>query len=1129
MVFHKDNSTNGLNNDDPFWFKDAIIYELHVKAFFDSADDGIGDFKGLTQKLDYLEELGVNTLWLLPFYPSPFRDDGYDISDYRGLHPQYGTLKDFRIFLREAHRRGLRVLTELVVNHTSDQHRWFQAAQRAKPNSVKRNYYVWSDSDKKYSNTRIIFCDTEKSNWTWDPLAQAYYWHRFYHHQPDLNLNNPRVVQEVVKIMRYWLDMGVDGFRLDAVPYLCVCEGTSNENLPETHQVIKQFRTAIDRRYRGKILLAEANQWPEDVRPYFAQGDECHMAFHFPLMPRVFMALCKEDRTPIVDIMQRTPEIPDNCQWAVFLRNHDELTLEMVSEDERDYMYRQYAVDPRMRLNLGIRRRLAPLVENSLRRLELLNSFLFSFPGSPVIYYGDEIGMGDNIFLGDRDSVRTPMQWSSDRNAGFSRADPARLYLPLVMDPVYGYQTVNVEAQERSPSSVLNFMKRLIALRRQYKAFARGTLEFLQPKNKKILAYLRRYYDEIILCVANLSRHSQPAEIDLSRFDGWVLMELFGRTEFLRISSQPYFFTLGPHSFYWFRLEQAVQPLELSLPEEKQAEQPPTIMMEAILPDFLQQKALRPEMRDVIAAYITKQHWFHGKLRQINSLKIADTTTIGSYVHLVTVNLTYDDQKSESYFLPLRVASGPAANRLARKVPHKVVALIKTPTTVALLLDAMYDPRSCQLLLAAIHHQREFTTSLSARIAGHHTGFIKKELRKKLTLSAVRAIETPQRSTAVVFGEKLILKLHRLLSSGLSPELELTRCLTEQGLFFNFPRSAGWLQSKSSEGETSILASLEEFIPNDEDAWSFALTLFDKYFASVSSKQTETYTRQFHDQSLKALVASADFAPVVPPLAECAKLAETLGKLTAEFHICLAGNCQDPRFAPQPVTADYLEVHATEVLRKSGSAVKLLSRRLHEVPENLRNAAQTFLNNEAMVSESIRSIESSLKRACAAGQISALRCHNDLHLGQFLKQREEFYIFDFEGDPTQPLEERIRKHAPQRDLASLLFSFSSAVYTSLSHQAESIKELKDIDSLLNAASLLSKTVSVYAVRGYLAVLENKNITFCSADNFFSLFRLFCFESHMLNLEQALTERLKDQQIFLLAAVDLILAEVKAKL
>jgi len=545
--------------DEALWYKDAVIYQLHVKAFADSSNDGIGDLEGLTQRLDYIASLGVTAVWLLPFYPSPLRDDGYDIADFTDVHPDYGTRRQFRTFVRAAHRRGLRVITELVVNHTSDQHPWF-IESRASRESPKRDWYVWSDDDHRYSDTRIIFTDTETSNWAWDQGTQQYYWHRFFSHQPDLNYDNPQVVKAITRVMQFWLDLGVDGLRLDAVPYLVERDGTSSENLPETHAVLKKLRAAMDERYPNRMLLAEANQRPDDTRPYFGDGDECHMAFHFPLMPRLWIALRKEDRTPIVEIMESTPAIPDDCQWALFLRNHDELTLEMVTDEERDYMWTEYAADRRARINLGIRRRLAPLVDNSRRRIELLNVLLLSMPGTPVIYYGDEIAMGDNVYLGDRNGVRTPMQWTGDRNAGFSTADAAALYSPVIVDPVYGYQAINVEAQERIPGSLLHWMRRVIEVRRRYPVFGRGTLEFLHPDNRQVLAYLREYEGVTILCVANLSRFSQYVELDLRRYDGRVPVELVGHVRFPAIGELPYLLTFGPHGFYWFLLTDGSQP-----------------------------------------------------------------------------------------------------------------------------------------------------------------------------------------------------------------------------------------------------------------------------------------------------------------------------------------------------------------------------------------------------------------------------------------------------------------------------------------------------------------------------------------------------------------------------------------
>jgi len=555
---HPPTSTVGAAAD-PLWYKDAVIYQLHVKSYRDANADGYGDFRGLIEKLEYIQLLGVTAIWLLPFYPSPLKDDGYDIASYESINPTYGTIDDFKALLNAAHQRGIRVITELVINHTSDQHPWFQRARRAPKGAPERNWYVWSDDPNKYAGTRVIFTDTETSNWTWDPVAQQFFWHRFFSHQPDLNFDNPDVLEALTNVMRFWLNLGVDGLRLDAIPYLIEREGTNCENLPETHEVLKTLRRSLDAEYQGRIFLAEANQWPTDVRAYFGNSDECHMAFHFPVMPRMYMGIRKEDRTPIVDIIRQTPRIPEDCQWAIFLRNHDELTLEMVTDDERDYMYREYARDPRMRVNVGIRRRLGPLMENGRRQMEAMNALLMSLPGTPVIYYGDELGMGDNVYLGDRNGVRTPMQWNSDRNAGFSEAEVAALYSPVIADPPYSFHNVNVAAQERTPTSLLRWMRRLVGVRKQFHAFGRGTFEALDPNNRRVLVFLRRYRDEVILCVNNLSRFAQFVELDLREFHGWVPLELWGETPFPPIGELPYLLTLGPHNFLWFRLMPADQ------------------------------------------------------------------------------------------------------------------------------------------------------------------------------------------------------------------------------------------------------------------------------------------------------------------------------------------------------------------------------------------------------------------------------------------------------------------------------------------------------------------------------------------------------------------------------------------
>ena len=816
---------------DALWYKDAIIYELHVKAFKDSNDDGVGDFKGLIEKLDYIEKLGVNVIWLLPFYPSPFKDDGYDIADYRGIHPGYGKLRDFRTFIREAHQRKIRVITELVINHTSDQHPWFQAARRARKNSARRNYYVWSDTNTKFPETRIIFTDSEPSNWAWDPVAKAFYWHRFFSHQPDLNHNNPKVVQAVLKVMRFWLDMGVDGLRLDAVPYLCVREGTSNENLPETHAVLKQFRRELDRHYTGRMFLAEANQWPEDVLPYFGDGDQCHMAFHFPLMPRMFMAIRQEDRHPITDILDRTPAIPGSCQWALFLRNHDELTLEMVTDTERDFMYREYAKDSRMRLNFGIRRRLAPLIENSRRRMELLNSLLFSMPGSPVIYYGDELGMGDNIFLGDRDGVRTPMQWSMDRNAGFSGADSARLYLPPITDPVYGYQAVNVEAQERDPSSMLRFMRRIIALRRQHKAFGRGSIEFLRPDNRAVLAFTRRYKGEILLVTANLSRFVQPAELDLGEFRGKIPVEMIGRTEFPAIGELPYFITLGPHSFYWFRLEAPAEPIKAGRSAPLDQQKLPQLSLDKMWDTLLEPHSLFALGNDILPPYLARQRWFAGKAKDLSSCSLIDWCKLGASFYMTMLRLEYGSGEEEEYLLPLKIVQGEPADIMRKELPESVLALIKNRRGDGILYDALMDRVSCDIFFRAIGDGREYRTFLDGVVRAVPTGLYEQLVQTDDNVcSSVRKLGAEQSNSSIVIGEAFILKLYRKLEKGINPDVEISLFLTEKGQFTAIARVVGTLQYVDAAGKEATLGMLQEYIANQGDGWSYTLAALEDYY-----------------------------------------------------------------------------------------------------------------------------------------------------------------------------------------------------------------------------------------------------------------------------------------------------------
>lgn len=978
--------------DDPHWYKDAIIYQLHVKAFFDSDNSGIGDFQGLYEKLDYLESLGVNTLWILPFYPSPFRDDGYDISDYRGVHPEYGTLKDFRKFLREAKRRGLRVITELVINHTSDQHPWFHAARQAKPGSNKRNFYVWSDTDEKYSGTRIIFCDTEASNWTWDPVAKQYYWHRFYSHQPDLNFDNPQVFKSLMKALHYWLEMGVDGLRLDAIPYLCEREGTNNENLPETHDVIKAIRREVDEHYPGRMLLAEANQWPDDVRPYFGDGDECHMAFHFPLMPRIFISIRKEDRTPIVDIMRQMPEIPEECQWALFLRNHDELTLEMVTNDERDYMYREYASDPRMRINLGIRRRLAPLLGNGRRRIELLNSILFSFPGSPIVYYGDEIGMGDNVYLGDRNGVRTPMQWNGNMNAGFSACDPARLYSPVVMDPVYGYQRVNVESQEKEPSSLLNFMRRLIALRRQYRAFGRGSLEFFDPKNRKILAYLRRYKNEVLLCVVNLSSFSQPVELDLSEFNGWVLMELFGGVEFPRIGTLPYLLTLGPYSFYWFRLEPEAHPIESKSSVELDISEAPTLLVEDLDDSLIEEPHRRLQLDKIFAVFLQRSRWFQGKNRIIEKVVVKDAAKIGVRLHVVIVEVQYEASRPEMYLLPIRIVSGEKAEKLIQTQGDKVLAMVKTPSGGGILIDALADKRASEALVSFMHNGRRFKTLGGGEVQGYSTRELDKAVLELSSSPEIRAISGEQSNSSLVYGDRLMLKAYRKLEPGVNPEVEISRFLSERTSFKNFPQVRGWIDYFSSDGEQVALVQLSEFVPNKGVGWDFFVTAI-------------------RDQ--------------LPDLKD---YVSRLAIRTAELHRALGSDKKLSAFKPGGLGPRALEGLVFSIQSRLRAAFELFNDTSILVEGASREKLHQLMHQSDAITEGANQLKETIIKTLRRHSPPTIRCHGDYHLGQVLVTEDDFFIFDFEGEPLLSIEERRRKHSALKDVAGMLRSFHYAVF-----------------------------------------------------------------------------------------------------
>ncbi|HTV76909.1 MAG TPA: maltose alpha-D-glucosyltransferase [Steroidobacteraceae bacterium] len=1006
---------SGLVVDDPLWYKDAVIYQLNVKSFYDSNDDGIGDFPGLTSKLGYIRDLGVNTIWLMPFYPSPLKDDGYDIAEYTNIHPQYGTLEDFRVMMVEAHRLGLKVVTELIVNHTSDQHPWFQAARKAPPGSPEREFYVWSDTDQKYLGTRIIFVDAESSNWTWDPVAKAYYWHRFFSHQPDLNFDNPKVLEAVLRIMRFWLDMGVDGFRLDAIPYLVEREGTSNENLRETHEVIRQMRAAIDANYRNRFLLAEANQWPEDVREYFGDGDECQMAYHFPLMPRIYMSIAQEDRYPITEIMQQTPDIPDNCQWAIFLRNHDELTLEMVTSKERDYMYTTYASDVRARINLGIRRRLSPLMENDHDRIKLMNSLLLSMPGSPILYYGDEIGMGDNVFIGDRNGVRTPMQWSPDRNAGFSRADPQRLYLPPIMDPIYGYQSTNVEAQMRDPSSLLSWTKRMLAVRKVSQAFGRGARRFLRPGNRKILAYLREYGEDTILCVANLSRSAQPVELNLATFKGRVPVEMLGRTTFPPIGDLPYLLTLSAYGFYWFRLTTDAEP-PLWHEQIFSIEERPvlvlfdgwsTLFRDRVMPWRIgMAEKTRVQMEtDTLPRFIETQRWYAAKGVTIERTRLADHVIWqdGKVSWLLALLDIGTDKDAASYFMPLALAWEDDEERL-RNITTAGIAKVRQQANVGVMGDAFADELFCRAVVSAIARGQEIPTA-QGKLQFRPTAAFAQLAGDTYAALPVTRPQGSSSNTVVVMGERLVLKGYRRLRTGASPELEMGLYLTEVVKYPHCAPLAGFLEYAGNDGQDKVLAMLQAYVPNQGDGWTNALEYLRRH---LEEHRTAPAGDELPEDAHEAFLM----------------MARTLAQRTAQLHQALATPTGNPEFDPERLTQADFEAYRQRALAEGREALALLKANLEQIPAADRPKANEVLARQEQLLASLEAnaTEESGKK---------IRIHGDYHLGQVLVTRNDFVIVDFEGEPGHTLEQRRAKQSPVRDVAGMLRSFSYVEHSAL--------------------------------------------------------------------------------------------------
>jgi maltose alpha-D-glucosyltransferase/alpha-amylase len=989
---------------DETWFKDAIIYQLHVKAFADSNNDGIGDFAGLTTKLDYLQDLGITTLWLLPFYPSPGRDDGYDISDYRRINPDFGDMQDFKRFMQEAKRRKLRVITELVINHTSDEHPWFKRARRSRPGTDARNWYVWSDTDQRYLETRIIFKDTEKSNWTWDQSANAFYWHRFFSHQPDLNYDNPRVLRAIMQVMKKWLDFGVDGFRLDAIPYLIERDGTSNENLPETHAIIQKIRGELDAYRSGKVLLAEANQWPEDVNAYFGSGDECHMAYHFPLMPRIYMAIAQEDRFPITDILRQTPDIPNNCQWALFLRNHDELTLEMVTDVERDYLWSTYATDPRARINLGIRRRLATLMDNDRRKIELMNSLLMSLPGTPIIYYGDEIGMGDNIYLGDRNGVRTPMQWTPDRNGGFSRCDPARLYAPMIMDPVYGYESVNVEAQSRNLASLLSWTKRLISVRKSSSVFGRGSLTIIRPDNRSVLVYVRQHQDEVVLCVANLARSAQAVEIDLSPWEGRVPRELLGRTNFPPIGSEPYVVTLAPYGFFWFQLVEREPGIEQirALPEVV------TLVVTDGGDSLLRGRSRHALESEVLPPYLAGRRWFPERNARRIAASVNTTIPLVGGEQGVSLILVDTDigGKTAQYALPLSITW----TRIEQgKSPPFTLAAVRRGAREGMLCDVSTDSRFIKAVLDNLQAGHTIELPSGGRLEFKPTSKLADD--GMIAIENVRGVDTEQSNTSVLVGTNYVVKLFRRRAIGINPEIEVGRFLTETAGFTNTPPLLGSVEL--IEGDTrSALAVIHRFVENQGDAWAVTNAYLDRFV-----EEQRLLTSDVADESDEGVAYLQRMHEV--------------GRRVAQMQLALASRDDVPDFAPEPVTPADVDLWVTEFLQRAEQTFDELARRRQSLSETDRLLVDSLLTRRESLADYIRQLLPTDIRAVK------IRHHGDFHLGQMLVVKDDVFIIDFEGEPRRSMEERRRKAPAARDVAGLMRSMDYSVIAALERAVQS--------------------------------------------------------------------------------------------
>ena len=1079
---------NSPIDDRLHWYKDAIIYELHIKAFRDSNRDGIGDFGGLLERLDYLQELGVTAVWVLPFYPSPLKDDGYDIADYYTINTRYGTLEDFQKFLNEAHRRNLKVITELVVNHTSDQHPWFQRARRAPKGSPERDFYVWSDNPNQYKDVRIIFQDFEASNWTWDPVAQQYYWHRFFHHQPDLNYDNPLVQEEIFKMIDYWCDMGVDGFRLDAVPYLYEREGTNGENLPETHAFLKRLRQHVDAKYPGVAFLAEANMWPEDSASYFGDGDECHMNYHFPVMPRMFMALQQEDRYPITDIFDQTPPIPETCQWAMFLRNHDELTLEMVTDEERDFMYKVYAKDPKARINLGIRHRLAPLMDNNRSKIELMNSLLFSFPGTPVIYYGDEIGMGDNFYLGDRDGVRTPMQWSPDRNAGFSEANPQQLYLPVIIDPEYHYESVNVEMQRRNTSSLFWFMKRMINMRKNYKAFGRGNIRFFQVDNPKILAFTRTYGDETLLIVVNLSKYAQPAEIDLREYKGFVPVELFSKNHFPLIREDaPYFFTLSPYSFQWFALEQVRT-------EKQDVTTFPRLRL-ARWNDILTPATRRELEKSVLESYLDQRRWFKSNGRKVFDIELHHLATIPidhRNAELFIADVSFDSGLPEHYQLCLTWVTDKEAQRLSLTCPEAIVAQLDLSGTAALLCDAYFVPAFHDHLVKQLANQAT-SEQLTYNVKTEAASYLR-------THDAIVRIHTAdENNTSLTIDNQFFLKIYRKVDKAMNPDVEITRYLSEEVGFRHIPQFLGTIEF-GAEKNKLVIGMLQELIENHGNGYTYMLERLNNYVERILSRQREALNPYDRRGTLINPVGFDDLPEELRVLlgTRVAEHARLVGLRTAQLHSALADTKGIRDFQPEEYSLHYQRSLFASMQSLVRETYQALSRNFAKLPPDVQKEARAIAGKREELLNTLKRIYN--KKL----DIWKVRIHGTYDLRKLLLSGKDLVIHDFGGNPLRSYSERRIKRSPVRDIAEMITSIHYTAHEGFYNNNHIPKE--EVLHLLPFAEQWAHYMSGFFTKEYFEHVRNSSLIPSEDKDLEVVLNTFLLEKNLMHLGYELNHR-----------------------